>query len=94
MNTPPIPTLAAAGQLRWLTRRGMKELDVLLEPYFAHEYPQLSPTQQATFIHILQTWEDPDLYACLMGQAPAPTAETAETIAHIAGYQMRRRGLA
>jgi antitoxin CptB len=53
--------------LRWKCRRGMKELDVLLERFLHEKYEGLSEAQQRTFRELLEL-EDPDLYALLMGQ--------------------------
>lgn len=54
-------------QLRWLCRRGMKELDVLLEAYLANVYAGTAMEEQAAFQRLLQM-EDPDLYALMLGQ--------------------------
>jgi len=62
------------GQLRWLLRRGMKELDVLTERYYARRWPEASADERARFIHLLQTTEDPDLWSWALGNAPPPDA--------------------
>jgi antitoxin CptB len=60
------------GELRWLLRRGMKELDVLFERYHAHRYPVAPPAERAVFVQLLRETEDPDLWAWVMGDAPVP----------------------
>lgn len=66
-------------RLRWLCRRGMKELDVLLESFLKHRLDELSETQHAAFLRVLEM-EDPDLNATLLGKLDAPDAECAGII--------------
>ena len=54
-------------RLRWLCRRGMKELDLVLNNYLELEYPNASVEEQAVFEDILEL-QDPDLYAQLLGR--------------------------
>lgn len=75
--------------MRWLCRRGMKELDVLLESFMAQEYDQLSEEETAVFGEILQS-EDPDLHAYLTGKLQASNPEWSpilERIRRQAGIQ-------
>lgn len=48
-------------KLRWRTRRGMLELDLLLAPFFDERYLELSEAQQRTFVELLGR-EDADLF--------------------------------
>lgn len=57
------PSLA---RLRYQSRRGMLELDVLLIPFIEAEYANLSEAELATYQQFLEE-PDPDLYAWLMG---------------------------
>lgn len=50
----------------WRCRRGMLELDLLLERFMAEGFDTLSVEQKDTFQRILEE-PDPDLYAWLMG---------------------------
>jgi antitoxin CptB len=59
------------GRLRWQCRRGMRELDVLLEGYFTRRFDQAPPAQQRAFVELLQR-EDPDIWAWLIGHAQPP----------------------
>lgn len=59
------------GALRWRLRRGMKELDVVLERYFEQRYAAAAPAEHAAFERLL-AHEDPEIWAWLMGQVPAP----------------------
>lgn len=59
-------------RLKWLCRRGMKELDVLMEGYLANRYPDAPPQEQAAFRAVLEM-DDPDIYAiCVKRMAPPP----------------------
>jgi antitoxin CptB len=61
----------AAGQLLWRCRRGMKELDVLLERYARAALPGAAREEQARFAALLEL-PDPQLAGYfLAGQAPA-----------------------
>ena len=74
------------GQLRWLLRRGMKELDVLTERYYAKRYPEAPAAERATFIRMLQTTEDPELWAWALGNAQPPD-EYADVIDQLRRHQ-------
>jgi len=52
-------------RLRWQCRRGLKELDVLLEPFMEEHYLDLDVEEQALFARLLEE-EDVDLLAWLM----------------------------
>jgi antitoxin CptB len=54
-------------RLRWLCRRGMKELDLVLNNYLEFEYPAATVEEQGIFHEILEL-QDPDLYAQLLGR--------------------------
>jgi antitoxin CptB len=71
-------------RIRWLCRRGMKELDVLLERYLAQHFDTASPAQRLAFVQLLDR-EDPELWAWLVGQAPAP-ADYADVVERIQQY--------
>lgn len=47
-------------RLRWRSRRGMLELDLLLLPFFDDVFRQLPDAEQTAFIRLLEQ-EDPDL---------------------------------
>lgn len=53
-------------RLRWACRRGMLELDSLLEPFFDDHFEALSNEQKATFETLL-TFQDPDLFTWFIG---------------------------
>lgn len=55
-------------KLRWRCRRGMLELDLLLEPFCAKGLSTLTVSEGAVLAKLLQL-PDPDLLACLMSDA-------------------------
>lgn len=65
--------------LRWRQRRGMKELDVLLERYYNRHYESASPDDKAAFDRMLDR-EDPEIWLWVVGQ-DAPPAEFVNVIA-------------
>ena len=65
--------------LRWRQRRGMKELDVLLERYYHRHYEGASPEDKAAFDRLLDR-EDPEIWLWVVGQQ-APPAEFVNVIA-------------
>jgi antitoxin CptB len=60
--------MSEMSRLRWLCRRGMKELDVVLTRYLDTRYAAASKAEQALFQQLLQM-HDPDLYNLLLGRA-------------------------
>ena len=60
-----------ARALLWRCRRGMKELDVLLERYAAVVLPEASPAERMTLARLLEL-PDPQLAGYLLaGEVPA-----------------------
>ncbi len=71
-----------AGRLRWRCRRGMKELDVLLERYLDRDLPRAGAEERRLFERLLET-PDPLLHAWCLGRAAAPDAALAALIGRI-----------
>ncbi|MGH8128562.1 MAG: succinate dehydrogenase assembly factor 2 [Gammaproteobacteria bacterium] len=59
------------GQLRWRSRRGLRELDMVLQRYLEQRYPQASPQEQAAYVELLEQ-NDADILDWLLGRKPAP----------------------
>ena len=57
--------MSELSRLRWLCRRGMKELDLVMTDYLERHYVSASASQQAQFRDLLQM-QDPDLYNLLL----------------------------
>jgi antitoxin CptB len=53
-------------KLRWQCRRGMLELDVMLDRLLISTFPHLNEAEQLLFEQLLLV-DDPTLYAWLMG---------------------------
>jgi antitoxin CptB len=64
----PEPTV---GQLRWRTRRGLRELDLMLQRYLSEHYPSASAADQAAFVELLEQ-SDADILDWLLGRATPP----------------------
>jgi len=73
-------------QLKWACRRGMKELDMLLEHYLEHDYLHSSQEEQAHFQQLLtlSNWE---LYHLLFHPSPAKDKNMHAVISKILMHQ-------
>lgn len=85
---PDASPQAETGKLRWRCRRGMRELDVLLERYLAERWPAAGAAERQAFLALLEL-QDPELAACLLGRQPPPPA-LAGVLAVITGSRARR----
>jgi antitoxin CptB len=47
-------------RLRWRSRRGMLELDLLLLPFYDEVFPELEESDKQAFVKLLEQ-DDPDL---------------------------------
>ena len=54
--------------LQWRSRRGMLELDVLLEPFTREALVNLSEAEQQAYVRLLEC-EDPELFSWFMSGA-------------------------
>jgi antitoxin CptB len=59
------------GQLRWRCRRGMKELDILLERYVQRRWQHAAAEERAAFEGLLEV-QDPVIYGYCLGSLPIP----------------------
>jgi len=75
-------TAQRIGRLRWRSRRGMKELDKLLEPYFEGDLSGLDETTITVLEHLLDC-QDPDLLDWLLGRATPRDAQLNHAIKQI-----------
>lgn len=57
--------MSEQARLKWLCRRGMKELDVLLEHYLAHHFAEAGDAEQQAFRELLEC-QDPVLWDYVM----------------------------
>jgi antitoxin CptB len=82
-----------ARRLLWRCRRGMKELDVLLERFARRELPGASTEQLQTLTRLLEL-PDPELVDYLLGQAIPLDPELAGLVNRIAGQATADRASA
>ncbi len=75
-------------KLHWRCRRGMRELDMVLERFLELDFPQLDAEMREAFAALLEA-SDPDLYDWLLGRAAAPTP-FARVVARLQEYRPRR----
>ncbi|KAI3491623.1 hypothetical protein L1887_44245 [Cichorium endivia] len=60
-------------RIHWACRRGMRELDISIMPFFEYEYDTLSDDDKRLFVRLLES-DDPDLFNWLMNHGkPADT---------------------
>ncbi len=64
-------------RVRWLCRRGMKELDLVINRYFESDYDSLTEQEQSEFKDFLNL-EDPEMFSWIMGRTtPEKESNTA-----------------
>ncbi|MGJ8524835.1 FAD assembly factor SdhE [Halomonadaceae bacterium LMG 33818] len=59
----------AHSRLRWHSRRGMWELDMMLMPFFDNRFSQLDDASQQAYQRLID-FEDQDLFGWLMRREP------------------------
>lgn len=74
--------LPSMARLRWQCRRGMLELDLLLEEFLDKAYARLEPRQRALFVDLLHS-PDQQLYDYFLGEATPADPEVAQLVARI-----------
>ncbi len=62
-------------KLFWASRRGMLELDLILQPFVDQVYPSLASEDQVRYVQLLAC-EDQDLFGWLMQQNTPADADT------------------
>ena len=66
-------TTGELGRIRWQCRRGLLELDLMLEKFNERHLPGLDAGQMARYKELLE-FTDNDLLDVAMGRMPAPDA--------------------
>ena len=69
-------------ELRWQCRRGMLELDLLLNGFLETQYSQLDAGQQENFVTLL-SYPDQTLYELLMDKMASSNPAIAEMVKSI-----------
>ncbi|HWU69523.1 MAG TPA: succinate dehydrogenase assembly factor 2 [Stenotrophobium sp.] len=73
-------------RLKWLCRRGMKELDVVLERYLATRFDAAPERERNAFAGLLDS-EDPEIWSWVMGYEALPADERAAVIEQLRQYR-------
>ena len=71
--------MSQTSRLRWLCRRGMKELDLLLINYLDNIYPSADASDQQAFEQLLEM-ADPDLYTLVTGKTQSDDVQVMRVI--------------
>jgi antitoxin CptB len=66
-----VPTNGELGKLRWHCRRGLLELDIILEQFNTRHLSALDTEQLARFRELI-AFEDNDLLDVIMGRTAVP----------------------
>lgn len=66
-------------RIHWACRRGMRELDISIMPFFEHEYDGLSDNDKQVFIRLLEC-DDPDLFNWLMNHGEPQDSELRQMV--------------
>lgn len=69
-------------RLRWFCRRGMKELDVMLERYLADSWPSAPEAERAAFVRLLEC-QDPELWDWFSGRREPGEKDLAHVVSRI-----------
>ena len=88
MTNAPTGSLDEEGRrLLWRCRRGMKELDILLERYVRSQVADASPRDRGTLRQLLEL-PDPVLADYLFGHTPVSDPPMAQLVAAIRGHRV------
>ena len=77
------PLAATIARLRWRCRRGMRELDVVLQRYLETRYTMAPLAEQQAFEQLLDE-QDPQLLAYLMGRERPQDQQQAHVVERLA----------
>jgi antitoxin CptB len=69
-------------RLRWRCRRGMRELDQLMERYLDRAWRDAPSAERGVFLRLLES-EDDKLWRWFLGYEAAPDAELARLVERI-----------
>ena len=75
---------ARRSRVYWQCRRGMLELDLLLQGFFDEHYDRLAPSQRQAFEALLG-YPDPLLYEYFLGRTIPADGAIADVVAKIRG---------
>ncbi len=67
-------------RLKWLCRRGVKELDIIMSHYLEYSFLDAPESEQKAFRELLQI-EDPILFQLIVGKEKSPDTEQDKLLA-------------
>ncbi len=73
----------------WASRRGMLELDLVLEPFVKQRYPELSEDDQLRYRNLLEC-EDTELFGWFLGRLVPEDPELAFIVNDILAFARRQ----
>ena len=76
-------------RMRWAARRGMLELDLVLEPFVNGRYANLSEADRACFVQLMKS-EDQDLFGWFLRRAEPEDPELAQIVKQILEFSRTR----
>ncbi len=71
--------------MRWAARRGMLELDLVLEPFVSSRYRDLDASDRARFQSLMRC-EDQDLFAWFLRRETPDDPELADIVSKILDF--------
>ncbi len=74
-----------ARRMWWRSRRGLRELDLLLLPFVEDVYPSLDPEKKAIYLRLLDN-EDPELLVWFTGRGSPLDGDLTAMIAFIRAH--------
>ena len=77
--------LPSVERLRWQCRRGMLELDCVLEDFLEQKYQAQDDRTKALFVQLLEV-QDPDLNNWIMNGVESDNDEMNEIVKLVRGY--------
>lgn len=80
-------------RIHWACRRGMRELDIAIMPFFEHEYEGLSDHDKRLFVRLLAC-DDPDLFNWLMNHGKPADAGLQRMLRLIQSWNRKRGAVA
>ena len=74
-------------RMRWAARRGMLELDLVLEPYVQNRYASLDESDRARFQELMLC-EDQDLFGWFLRREQPEDPELADIVSKILDFTL------
>ena len=69
-------------RLKWLCRRGVKELDIIMSHYLEFSYPSANASEKKAFRELLEI-EDPILFLLVVGKDKSADVEQDKLLSHL-----------